>query len=72
MNMNKPNLKYRHIYLIVRIDKYTSHECYTCVSAWWSEDRAHVECERLNAIKRSANACYHVEMTRLKDTMDDA
>ena len=70
MSINKPNLRYRHIYLVVRIDKYISYECSTCVSAWWSEDRAHVECERLNAINRSANVSYHVEITRLKDVDD--
>ena len=73
MSINKPHSRYRHIYLVMRIDSYLSveHAC-TCVSAWLTEALSEAEAERLNSIpRRTPLSTYRVTITRLKERIED-
>ena len=73
LSTNKPHSRYRHIYLVMRIDSYlpVEYAC-TCVSAWLTEALAEAEAERLNSSpKRTPLSTYHVTITRLKERIED-
>jgi len=68
MSVNQPHLRYRHMYLVVRLDPYLDlANAWTCVSAWYTESLAYAEAERLNRINQDDPPRYSVQMTRLKE-----
>ena len=70
MSVNQPNSRYRHMYLVARLDASLSlADAWTCVSAWFTESLACAEAERLNRISPGVPLSCSVEMTRLKEAI---
>jgi hypothetical protein len=68
MTSNALNSRYRHLYVVVRVDAYQPPEdCFSLVSAWWEEGDALTEADRLNRIG-NLKSLYVVNVTRLKST----
>lgn len=62
----RPHAKYRHLFVVVRVDTYQSPgDDFSLVSAWWTETEADEDCARLNEIS-SEGSYYDVTVTRLK------
>jgi len=70
MTSNTPHSKYRHLYVVVRVDAELSPEnCFSLVSAWWNEDEAAAEAERLAGLA-DGHSAYEVAVTRLKSRLE--
>lgn len=66
MNSNTPHSTYPHLYIVVRVDAGMSPEnCFSLVSAWWNQDDAVAEVDRLSELTDSQST-YRVVVTRLK------
>ena len=69
MIIQKPHLKYPHLYVVVRLDdSIPSWNDLAIVSAWFTEELAEAEAQRLNQLQKG-QAQYRVMITRLKETI---
>jgi hypothetical protein len=73
MTQPSPNLKYDHVYAIVRFDSYMGdylpdepNMAITVTKVLWSEEAANAEARRLNQLNGAKGAVYFVALTRLQ------
>lgn len=69
-----PNLRFPHLYVVVRVDDFATgsvEERISLVSAFTSADAANAEAERLAVLPTARESRYLVMITRLKDERGD-
>ncbi len=69
--MSKPNLKYDHVFAIVRVDNYQTsagapQDSITITKVLFSESAARREVERLIRLNREKGPAYFYQLTRLE------
>ena len=69
MTSDAPHSRYPHLYVVVRVDPELSpYNCFSLVSAWWDQEDADAEAERLSGLADPQSA-YCVTVTRLKGSI---
>jgi len=68
--MDKPNLKYDHIFTVIRIDDYGDLETaletrIVATKSFLSKEKAEKEVKRLNALNKDKGAHYLYQLNRL-------
>ncbi len=67
MAEGRPNLKYDHVFVIVRIDYDLSLEnAVTVTKAFWTKEAAESEVVRLNELNKDKQCSYSWEVARLE------
>jgi len=71
MNQNKPNLKYDHVFTIIRIDDFQGSEVpieskIAVQKILWSEEEAETETVRLNNLNSDKGCRYFWQIARLE------
>jgi hypothetical protein len=73
MAVNKPNLRYLHVYAVVRFDSYrrTPESQATVVKVFRSQALAERDASRLHKLKANKTSTYSVQITRFVETETD-